>query len=87
MVNDRMFSYWNKHYLSGDPAPAKKSALILSSASQAPAQALGWYSFFEQYGGWENLGVINGAGSNLGIGKADDTVGAAQARALGKSLN
>lgn len=87
MVNDRMFSYWNKHYLSGGPAPAKKTALILSSAAQAPAQALGWYSFFEQYGKWENLGVINGAGSGLGIGKVEDPTGLAQARELGKSIH
>ncbi len=86
MVNDRMFSYWNKHFLSGSVTPKKKTALILSSAAQAPSQALGWYRFFEQYGHWENLGVVNGAGSGLGIGKTDDPDGMEKARALGISI-
>ncbi len=86
MVNDRMFSYWNKHFLSGRETPNKKTVLILSSAAQAPTQALGWYSFFEKYANWENLGVINGAGNGLGIGKADDKVGVSQARELGASI-
>ncbi|MDO4648792.1 MAG: flavodoxin family protein [Eubacteriales bacterium] len=33
MVNDRMFAYWNKHFLSGGEPPKKKTALILSSVS------------------------------------------------------
>ncbi len=86
MVNDRMFAYWNKHFLSGKESPKKKTALILSSAAQSPTQALGWYSFFELYGKWENLGVINGAGAGLGIGKAEDTAGITQSRELGKSI-
>ncbi|MDO4622431.1 MAG: flavodoxin family protein [Eubacteriales bacterium] len=87
MVNDRMFSYWNKHFLSGRETPKKKTALILTSAGHSLEQALGWYSFFELYGKWENLGVINGSGSGLGIGKADDKMGIAQARELGASIH
>ncbi len=86
MVNDRMFSYWNKHFLSGSETPKKKTALILTSAGHSLDQALGWYSFFEQYGHWENLGVIGGSGNGLGIGKAEDPTGMKEARELGTSI-
>ncbi len=83
MVNDRLFAVWS-HY-SGKRG-AKKSVLLLTSAAPMVDQPIGWYSQFEKYSGWKNLGIVCGRGAGMGVGKATDPAGAAKARELGKSI-
>ncbi len=85
MTNDRLFALWNKYL--GTEKLKKKSVLLLTSAAPMVNQPIGWYSQFEKYNGWENLGIVCGKGAGMGVGKAKDPIGLEKAKELGKSIS
>ena len=55
---DRLYAIYRP---SNSNPPRKQSVLLMTAGAPEYAMALEWYSIFENYLGWPNLGTILGA--------------------------
>lgn len=82
-VNDRLYAMWSRN---DGAALGKKSVLLVTSNMGQIQNAVNWYRQFMDYSGWQNLGIVSGAGSPYGLYKVVDQESAIAAEKLGKSI-